>query len=507
VHQSIVRASLLWVFSAVPLFASAVQAQTFPYYGPSAFVDRAAENASSLQPPMPPTEEESTEEALDSDVAKRLKALEDLEKRFGSLEEDWNEFQDAQKEKKEADAEKPTMKINGRIQLDYWNFLEDSEGIGYFEHDDPGSPQFGTDPEDRVAFRRVRLEISGAIPQDLFYRMQIEFNNPSELEFKDVYLGFDNLPWNQRLLVGIQKRPLALDQWNSSRYNVFMERPTIVDAFDEDARRLGIGMWGVSDAETWAWQYGLFTLENPQDDGRVIGDSMQLSGNARLGNTFLWCDDGRQYAWFAASAMVAHPDAEDSAADSEENEARFRARPEARSDNRWVDTGVIEGADWFEVGGLEAVYNDGPFQVVGEWLTNWTHRDDAIAGTPEDLRFHGGYVYASYTLTGEHIPWDRETGQLDRLEPFNPWTPWRPCGCKGWGAWNVGARYSFIDLTDEDILGGTEQNVTLALNWHWTAYAKLQYDVGYGEIYDREPVGGFTSGNFWTSGLRLACDF
>jgi phosphate-selective porin OprO/OprP len=337
--------------------------------------------------------------------------------------------------------------------------------------------------------------------------MQVDFNDPNNPEIKDVYLGFDNLPLNQRAFFGVHKRPQSLDQWNSSRFTVFVERPTVAEAFNEDIRYLGAAMWGVSDAQTWAWQYGLYSLEGPQDDGRIIGDSMQLSGNARLGNTFLWRDDGRQYAWFGASAMVAHPEKDDTDADTEDNEARFRAHPEARSDNRWIDTGTIVGADWYQIAGLEAVYNEGPLQIVGEWMTNWTQRDAAIAGTPADLRFQGGYVYVSYFLTGEHIPWDRDSGQLGRVQPFTPWTPWRPSGCKGWGALNVAARYSYMDLTDENVLGGMEQNGTVALNWHWTAYAKLQYDVGYGQIEDHAPVGGFTSGNFWTSGLRFACDF
>jgi phosphate-selective porin len=72
---------------------------------------------------------------------------------------------------------------------------------------------------------------------------------------------------------------------------------------------------------------------------------------------------------------------------------------------------------------------------------------------------------------------------------------------------DVAARYSYIDLNDEEIAGGVEENATVAINWHWTAHAKLQYDIGRGRIYDRAPVGGFTSGDFWTSGLRFACDF
>ena len=47
--------------------------------------------------------------------------------------------QEAQAEaKKQVDASgKPSLKINGRIHLDYWNFADDSPGIGFFEHPDP----------------------------------------------------------------------------------------------------------------------------------------------------------------------------------------------------------------------------------------------------------------------------------------------------------------------------------------------------------------------------------
>ena len=61
------------------------------------------------------------------------------------------------------------------------------------------------------------------------------------------YIGWKELPLLNELLVGNQKRPYGLDHLNSSRYNVFLERPDIVEAFNQDARRFGACSYGYSD--------------------------------------------------------------------------------------------------------------------------------------------------------------------------------------------------------------------------------------------------------------------
>jgi phosphate-selective porin OprO/OprP len=109
-------------------------------------------------------------------------------------------------------------------------------------------------------------------------------------------------------------------------------------------------------------------------------------------------------------------------------------------------------------------------------------------------------------LTGEHIPYDRDSGTIGTLEPFeNFFLVDRCCGGHGagWGAWQVGARYSYLDLTDENIAGGVENNFTLALNWIWSKNAKWQFNYVQGEITDHAPVGGYTDGNFSILGTRF----
>lgn len=430
--------------------------------------------------------------------------LASFEQRLSELEAAWQEHQQELVDVAEEAESKPTFRINGRIHLDYWAFPEASPGIGFFEHPNPAAANFGTDPEDAFRFRRIRLEMRGDILENMMYRVQVDFAAPAEPEMKDVWIGFKNLPGNQELLVGSQKRPLGLDHLNSSRYNVFLERPFVVETFNEDARRLGITMYGNCEDDSFGWVYGLYNLENVKDDGEYRGDSLQLSGNARLFGS-PWYDeqsDGRYYFHWGLAGMLAHPDGNNVPAATNDNESRFATRPEARSVGRWLDTGRIPGAEWYEIAAVEGILNVGPLQIVGEFMTNWLQRDDTTPGTGPDLMFHGGYVYVSYFLTGEHIPYDRGSGTIDRVVPFENFFLGHGCG-----AWNVAVRYSYLDVTDGDIAGGVGHSVTGAVNWHWNPFAKLQFNLLYGDIDDHADVGGYTSGHYLIAGTRIAVEF
>ncbi len=392
----------------------------------------------------------------------------------------------------------PSLDIVGRIHLDVWDFAHASPGIGFFEN-----PMTGVDPESRIAFRRIRFTFRGNVTETIHYRYDLEFATPQNPQYRDCYLGFSDLPIFQTVRIGNQKRPLGLDHLNSSNDNVFLERPEVIEAFNEDARRVGIASYGVSSDELYHWNYGVFALENTQATGASIGDSYQMSGNARLCSAPWYdeCSGGRGYFHYGISGMYARPDGDDTSLDTNGNDARFRTRAEARSSTRWLNTGRIAGAETYEIMGLESLLNVGPLQVVSEYEAAWVQR----ANNTETF-FHGSYVYVAYNITGEHIPYDRDSGTIGTLEPFeNFFLVNRCCGGTGggWGAWQVGVRYSWLDLTDENITGGEEDNVTVALNWIWSKNAKWQFNYVHGEITDRGPIGGYTDGNFSIFGTRF----
>lgn len=453
---------------------------------------------------------EDVEDSASESFEDRLKKLEDGWK---ELDDAWASFEKAEKKKKADAAKKPTFKIGGRIHADFWDFIEDDGGVGAFENpiagdgSDSSAANDLNDPEDRFAFRRIRLEMGGDILETMLWRTQIDFNNPGTPEMKDVYLGFRNLPNNQQLLIGNQKRPLGLDHLNSSRYNVFTERPMVIEAFNEDARRPGVAMYGYTDDEVYQWRYGAYYPENVATDGQYRGDQRQMSANFRLASS-PWYDkssDGRGYFHWALAGMFAKPDGDNLPGDEHRNEGRFRTRPEARSTSRWLNTGRIDGADWYEILAVETIFNVGALQIVGEYQHNFMQRNGF-----SDVQFHGGYAYVNYMLTGEHIPYDRKSGTIGRLKPFENFFLMDRCDGgygTGWGAWGVAARYSYLDLSDADILGGTGETGTLAVNWYWTAYSKVQFNLIYGDIQNRDPITGATAGSFLIAGTRFAVEF
>ena len=86
------------------------------------------------------------------------------------------------------------------------------------------------------------------------------------------------------------------------------------------------------------------------------------------------------------------------------------------------------------------------------------------------------------------------------------WEPWSTAAAARAG-WQVALRYSYLDLTDQDIRGGVEQKCHAERVWYFNPYANLQVNAIYGDIRDREPIEGFTSGHFTALGTRLRIEF
>ncbi len=133
------------------------------------------------------------------------------------------------------------------------------------------------------------------------------------------------------------------------------------------------------------------------------------------------------------------------------NSVGFKSRPEiGLTDVRFVNTGRITGASSIRRLGVEAVAIRGPYSVQAEYMRTRVARDEF-----KDPEFDGWYVFVSWFLTGESRNFTRRVGNFGPIKPNHDY-----------GAFELAARYSAIDLTSETVFGGEEKNVTLGLNWY-----------------------------------------
>ena len=160
--------------------------------------------------------------------------------------------------------------------------------------------------------------------------------------------------------------------------------------------------------------------------------------------------------------------------DAQDDQVQFEAKPEAHLGEYVVNTGAITGVDHYHLLGLEAALVYGPFSAQAEYYSTWVDRPGA-----EELNFQGMYVYFSYFLTGENRSYKRSTGVFDRVKPYENFFRVRDCDGNvrtGKGAWELAYRYSYLDLTDDNIAGGMASDHTLGVNWYLNPYTRVMFN-------------------------------
>ena len=104
-----------------------------------------------------------------------------------------------------------------------------------------------------------------------------------------------------------------------------------------------------------------------------------------------------------------------------------------------------------------------------------------------DPSFDGYHLSASWAITGEMRSYRKRSGV------FNPLPVARSVNQGGWGAWELAARYSNLDLSDGLVDGGDMDIISVGLNWWLTQVA--QFSVNYRHItLDQGGIEGDSSG-------------
>ncbi|MBI2807204.1 MAG: hypothetical protein HYX68_19655 [Planctomycetes bacterium] len=394
-------------------------------------------------------------------------------------------------------------------------------------------------------FRRARLEVDGWLYEVIDFMIEYDFANqfssgqPFTADLKtgavrpgpnsdantfgvpaptDVWAGLNYIPIIGGVRIGSLKPAIGLDHLTSSRYLDFLERSIGFDTYYNRNNGFAPG----------------FMIFNYTEDQRI---AWQLSATKPTNTLFGWTTGGGE--WDYAGRLTGLPWYQDEGRRMVHVGlgAKFTDRLDlgrANLNDRWLLRNggpnlqnLVSQVNAFGVSQMivnpEFFMNLGPLSVQAEYVASWVtgvtaYTTQLTGGTPvpvssRTFKSQTAYIQALYFLTGEHRPYGKSAlhgsgAAPTRVVPFRNyfWVPGHGGGSNPFssGAWQVGARYCWSDLNDNEIYGGLVHEVTLGLNWFLNPNMKIQwnYDIGY-----RALRGGTSDGYYHGFGMRMTFDF
>ncbi len=336
-----------------------------------------------------------------------------------------------------------SMKIGGRMHADWSNHKNDTL-------------KGGKEAVDGTEIRRARLSLSGTAYHDFDYVIETDFagNNTS---LKDVNLMYHGIgPYE--FTVGNQKQNMSMELEESSNDIMFIER-SLVSALYLPAFDRAIGANLKASGDNWIVVGGVF------------GDSI-ANGVANKDEGHGWSVRG-SFAPIMEENKLIHLGANYGYRKTNEGDTTlnggstaFGYRTTNLSQLRLVDA-EIKGFDSMSLGLLEFAGMYGPASIQSEFAKGRVDRE-----SKSNLDFTSYFAQVAYSLTGESRTYKGSDGEFKRLKPKNNFD-----FKKGtWGAWEIAARYDYVDLNDKDIKGGEQKRATLALNWYLDEDVRLMAD-------------------------------
>ncbi|BAW79986.1 phosphate-selective porin O and P [Candidatus Nitrosoglobus terrae] len=318
-----------------------------------------------------------------------------------------------------------------------------------------------------LELRRARINFIGTLYKNWMYRVEGAFGgyNPRITNAYFRFRGFDPI----NLTLGYQKVPFSLESVTSNNWTVFQER-AMVNTLINNA-----GISNNHPSENFISNFVDNFLNNDEIGRRSLGLSMDTYGKGWPD----WTVAAGFYSegivnpgafsngnWEAVSRATIAPIAEatrvfhlggsiDYRNFNDNSGLVLSTRPESQLAPSLIGTGVIPDVKQNLLLGGEISTVWGPFHAQSEYIHSEIARKKGIP----NLNFDGWYAQTGYFLTGESRNYQASTGRYSRI------TPRRMVGKGGWGAWEIAARYSVLDLENKNILGGVEKNITLGINW------------------------------------------
>ena len=301
-----------------------------------------------------------------------------------------------------------------------------------------------------------RVEILGVLHRVWNYRFSYDFAFSKIAYAYWQYTGINHF----EIMAGQYKPAFSLGFLTDRVDNTFMARPLPVEAFTAG---FAMGLQTEAFTKNWTFTGGVFGPNSADDiNGQRVVGSAPIGFNGRV--TYAPIHDPRRVLHFGLGNYYRQTILS--------RYAQFRSTPEMLSANNIADgclvnTGVINNSNEYDVSNAEVAIVAGSFSVESEYFYDRVNR----TGNNPTLTFGGGYIAASYFLTGENRVYDFLLGDFNNISRIR----------HGYGAWEMAARLSEVNLDSQNIIGGKEDNATVALDYYPIQRIKLALNYVYAD--------------------------
>lgn len=346
------------------------------------------------------------------------------------------------------------------------------------------------DFSDGFYFRRARFGVEGTMARDFNYRLLLELGGSGTegpTRINDAWIAYTGLaPFTFQL--GAFSPSANMDDSTSPEDLPFLERASA----SELSRALGgaDGRIGFAVKASGArWMSSLALTTRTVNDAEVF--DVQTAAVARAGYLVATSSDYNLH--IGASGTYVFAPADQGQGTTPRHPLRFRDRPEIRVDSvRLIDTGSID-ADNASVYGVEFGGNWKQLYLQGEHF--WYDIARRASANLPDPDFTGYYLQGSWMLTGESRRYNATTGSFQNPRPRVPFS-----SGGGFGAWELAARYSRMNLNFNEglegtaapagsVRGGDQQVWTLGVNWFPNPNVKIMVDYMLIDVDRLNPAG------------------
>ena len=398
-------------------------------------------------------------------------AVADLKRSTSNQYADINKRLDAQNKTAIDNGRLTVSSPNGAFSLSLRALMQFD--VGYFAQ---GRNPPSVDLNSGTNFRRAQLGFQGTAFKDWSYNFLYDFGGygvEGRGYIYNAYIQYDGLkPFGIR--VGAYTPFEGQEDQTGSGDLFFPERATAVDVARGIAgapSREAISIFVQEDNYHVALSYTGKKTGDGTSTGASVGtfDAQQ----SIIGRAAWLAVSSPELKWLVEGHVTEVLKLPDATASPAATGIRFSNGPEVAVDaSKTVDTGTIDANHAREFG-FESAGTYAGFYGQGGWFRYQIDRRLALPN-PE---FDGWYAFLAYSLTGEQHPYDPTTASFRNLRPA------KPLGSPGgWGAWEVLARYSNIDLDYQPLvaaaaggIAGGRQNVwTIGLNWYPNNAVKFQ---------------------------------